>query len=126
MTRPIKFRAWDGEDMIDDVAIGNVGGAPYDPLCTEDPNEPFSDWMAFAVMQYTGLKDRDGKEIYEGDIVRWQDEEYPDGVTRYVRDFYEAIEFHHGAFQLLAHSPSEEFEVIGNIHENPELLEAKS
>ena len=67
-----------------------------------------SDGMVFE--QFTGLKDKNGKEIYDGDIVkRWAGRS---GVW-----VNEVIEFAKGAF--LVASPCE---IIGNIHKNPELL----
>jgi hypothetical protein len=79
--------------------------------------------------QYTGLKDKNGKEIYEGDILE-TDLSFP----------YVVVVFRNGAFMYQCHDSGEDFydymapaakeakmdhflEVIGNIYENPELLE---
>ena len=79
------------------------------------------------VGQYTGLKDKNGKEIYEGDIVKVN--------GAYIgKDGIFIVVFRSGAFkldeakklfdtQLLAKGISNYCEVIGNIHDNPELLE---
>ena len=72
--------------------------------------------------EYIGLKDKTGKEIYEGDIARWND---GSGI-------YEIV-FKNGAFMRFSkfkcyyshiNNDSGDLEIIGNIHENPELLEA--
>ena len=80
----------------------------------------------YEIMQYTGLKDRNRKEIWEGDIVKidghgienyitdicW--DEYLSGF--YSRNLYESDTFEHSTRCI---------EVLGNIYENPELLEEK-
>lgn len=91
--------------------------------------------------QYTGLKDKNGKEIYEGDILR--SNEYPfncDGVDNYYAEivwvdnvcgFYRVTHkkpnstvsgISHGNCSPLVEEDIESFEIIGNIHDNPKLI----
>lgn len=75
----------------------------------------------YALMQYTGLKDKNGKEIYEGDVVELQ-------VKHWSYDWKNprAVEFENGCFRPWGTGdweyPPGKYKVIGNIYENPELL----
>jgi uncharacterized phage protein (TIGR01671 family) len=78
------------------------------------------------LMQSTGLKDKNGKEIFEGDIVKMAKDVYSD-LT-----YYEIVRHRGGAYRLESNQHGCELwlrhtncEVIGNIYENPELLEVK-
>lgn len=103
----------------------------------------YEDWRAFedgiplnmencVVMQYTGLKDKNGTEIYEGDILTDHGEEYllyeshlyvEYSKERGSFDFVDKFDYF-GITRYTAFEISyEHFEVIGNIYENPELLE---
>lgn len=77
------------------------------------------------VGQFTGMTDKNGKKIFEGDIVEY----YPDGMVRIPQ--IGRVEFHDGAFGVMLFEKKGIFlsfaadycTVIGNIHDNPELLE---
>ena len=100
-------------------------------------DKPWNDPTTF-VMQYTGVKDKNGKEIYEGDIlfshanekpcnyiVKWADDrsEYCGFVLNPVMKNPPRVTFHTHNFKIWM---AEGFEIIGNIFENPELLVEKS
>ena len=79
-------------------------------------------------MQYTGLKDKNGKEIYEGDIVRYKDIDKMAGTTHDFKEVYFdtellCFELRYTHNKLLNKQFEKDFEIIGNIHENPELME---
>lgn len=86
------------------------------------------------VGEYTGLKDQNAKKIFEGDIVRYRDEFWRSPMQSVVE--YCADKWNYPAFDLkdhdyeanglqLAHEKDIELEVIGNIYDNPELLEVE-
>jgi uncharacterized phage protein (TIGR01671 family) len=118
--REIKFRAWHKEDryMIYDVQSNQMWF--YDDVDKTrqilDYDEAFQDMIDnknYNLMQYTGLKDKNGKEIYEGDILNY------DGLRGQVTYFKS------GFVQMMNLVPEQiwkDCEVIGNIYENPELL----
>lgn len=72
------------------------------------------------LLQYTGLKDKNDVEIYEGDIVEW----IPFGLceVRYYRNSF-VLWSKHGDFSR--HYLTDDVQIIGNIYETPELLETK-
>ena len=94
----------------------------------------FSSKDEFELMQFTGLHDRNGKAIYEGDIVKFSDGQYVDSGYTYEIVFHEGSVrcksenkyfYDHRAFDKDGWDKFYSPEIIGNIHENPELLETK-
>ena len=138
MKREIKFRVWDHNTntmMIPDyfeLYDGKIGwieaSREAGPVSGNDgcPDQ-------FEIMQYTGLKDKNGREIYEGDIVKvfdddgdsfvseisWQ-KDYPAfDLVRWPNHYYDS-----NALSAIVSGETEQtMAVIGNIYENPELLE---
>lgn len=81
------------------------------------PLEHYEDYetiIVLDIMQFTGLHDKNGAEIYEGDIL-----EFDRGDGIFVRD---SVAYIGGAFHPACQMDCYEFEVIGNIYETPELL----
>ncbi|HEM0501997.1 TPA: hypothetical protein U0T51_002568 [Listeria monocytogenes] len=100
---------------IEAVGVSGCGNANC-TLCV--------DWYSFddvVLMQYTGLKDKNGKKIFEGDMG-WDEH----------NECYGVVKFEEGKFLYAWENIAEDLwevadsiEIYGNIHENPELLEAK-
>lgn len=125
--REIKFRAWNGKKMI------YRGLHDKNWYYTPKNDENGCHWAfpadqsdaLFKIMEYTGLKDKNGKEIYEGDIINIGDK---DEICSIEKTF---IEYEGGSFIIkylgfkysLWNFDSNDIEIVGNIYENPELLE---
>ena len=136
MSREIKFRAWDGEKYWYNIVPSPLPSPTLD-ICKEitDYSPEYYNMVDIvegveAIEQYTGLKDKDGKEIYEGDIVKTNSPEQPNfkvGVIEFVQQAFWISNVpsnrpDHTHSELLLQYWETEIEVIGNIHENPELL----
>jgi uncharacterized phage protein (TIGR01671 family) len=119
--REIKFRAWNGIEFYNPILSEGLVFENYrefEDFCPAD--DP--------LMQYTGLKDKNGKEIYEGNIVLAYNPNLDD-----EKEVNEVI-FDKGCFKLHSNKSNvidipigsykqRELEAIGNIYENPNLLE---
>lgn len=111
MTREIKFRAWDKVDRI--IIEWSELRKLHASLSYIEESERLD---ARILMQYTGLLDKNGKEIYEGDIVKGTSEN-PGGPSEVFYDY--------GVWQpfnFLGIYDGTKYEVIGNIYESPELI----
>ena len=121
--REIKFRVWDSERKkilpIQRHSFKTGKSMPYGWNI---------EYVFDGLMQYTGLKDKNGKEIYEGDILRHIN------PKQFKNSVYEVV-FLNGGFAIKGDDYIEDLneflkssssaEVIGNIYENPELLEGE-
>lgn len=141
--REIKFRAWDKENK----RMCSVGWLRWNPDFTfrqaqcifsvdgggvfDDVDELLVDGENIQLMQFTGLRDKNGKEIYEGDIFAIPICATDDVVYKYYNIEYEVRwtkghwEIHtevDGRTELLEHY-NKQGTVIGNIYETPELIE---
>jgi len=125
--REIKFRAWDKVCKPNRIKTWEQLLAQY-----QLTHVFVSDY--FILMQYTGLKDKNGKEIYEGDIVSFEDAEcdaegYNDNVflNRGVVSYDEVSMCYSFSNRQTVEMEDlyipTDAEIIGNIYENPELLE---
>jgi uncharacterized phage protein (TIGR01671 family) len=122
MKREIKFRAWDGERMIylSDLSIGLKKSKKISPYAYFS-TDTFGNHVKLEhheLMQFTGLKDKNGKEIYEGDIINHPVCER--GKVVYFEP-YASFKVEKGDF-LYDINMNEESEIIGNIYQNPELI----
>jgi hypothetical protein len=116
--REIKFRAWLRGKMTHGCVQWHPAknGEWLVPL--EDGNLVTKDATP---MQYTGLKDKNGKEIYDGDIVKVSG--FSELMEVYFKDGYFGWGKEHRGMYSFDPFGTEDLEVIGNIWENPELLE---
>lgn len=117
--REIKFRAWDKENekmmKVSSLHLENKE-------ISVKENETFHLFRMQDLMQYTGLKDKNGKEIYEGDIVV---------LNNIENDNMCIVRYEHSSYRLEGWSLREDLsnvedrflEVVGNIYENKNLLE---
>lgn len=132
--REIKFRAWDKVNKI--MQYSGIIWGDYDFPALSELNYGDNIYNLSNLMQYTGLKDKNGKEIYEGDIIPIVIED----LGRSIKTVNGVVKFKQGQWNIEYFHPFQkemyicnlyrllerrEKEVLGNIYENPELLDIK-
>ena len=128
MNREIKFRIWADNKFYNKCLVGNTNNANDEKwTCPMVWLEKQKEWVHCdngIICQYTGLHDKNGKEIYDGDIVRIIVNNNIEKICK--------VEFKNGIFGVMfsknkeltafPHFCNTTFEVIGNEYDNPELL----
>ena len=148
--KALKFRAWILNYEIDKYEMhpwNRYFFSDCSPVTGYSDEFPETDATNVILMQYTGLKDSNGEEIFEGDIVKfqgdlmkriivveWQSElKYSTG-TKYQCPYFGWIGMYYGRrmnqgenfARLITSDNYKRFDVIGNIYENPELVKRES
>lgn len=137
MTREIKFRAWDIENK-QMIPVGKLLFFDDDTIHVGNRPTSYRGVQQLILMQYTGLKDKNGKEIYEGDVIKVPYYESPlsygssievgesVGVVDYSKQYLMYVIKVEGESspEGLCNYDESDIEVIGNIHGNPSLQEA--
>jgi len=123
--REIKFRAWNkypnGDKEAKPVMCFNAQNwAGFGELCKSDNN--------LILMQYTGLKDKEGTEIYEGDVVRYNGNNWSIVYMHPSKDGKSSAGYYVVCGETTFYCFCEtmkNIKVIGNIYQNPELLKGE-
>lgn len=115
--RAIKFRAW----YAPEKTMWDWNSMLSELSSWDKPFESTADWK---VMQFTGLKDRDGRDIWEGDVIRCYDKSggkvYDIEVK--IPRFYQEIWSYNEYGLPSSIGDRTKVEVIGNVHQHPELI----
>jgi len=115
-----KFRAWNRDENVMCYDDEDDSSSYWDGVCCSILgliNANISSDLAYDYMQFTGLQDKNGKDIFEGDIVKYLndgEEEISTVAWCEDRDF--------NGWEFTAQNEEDGIEIIGNIYENPELL----
>lgn len=125
--REMKLRAWDKKNKkmldVDGINFNEFGFQQFKApaIACELPDTELSQIIRLSeviLLQYTGIKDKNGMEICEGDVVTFN---HPNKAKWIVKDIIFLVSLII-TWEKTIHKTKTEIEIIGNIHQNPELL----
>ena len=124
----LKFRAWNGKEMIEPHLVVVYLGAGYVEKPSFDLNRiNLEDGEEVELMQFTGLTDKNGKDIYEGDLLQNDSGRIGKVVWhKYTASWDTNVVYSSGRDNFIGFKPVEwgsRITVIGNIHQHPELMD---
>jgi uncharacterized phage protein (TIGR01671 family) len=126
MDREIKFRIWDKKSKHFCYTDENMDYFAYFPRIDDmvywDGN-PMDDRVVLS--QYTGINDKKGRPIYEGDILNDADDLFIDAMVRFDAGGFGVDAIYDCIFCYLGDLDQDVLEVVGNVFENPELIKKK-
>ena len=129
-----KFRVWDDEDKVMwNIERWHIEDEYFDLI---EPNKSVVDFKAkrtlrkqsdVTLMQSTGLLDKNGKEIFESDIVEWEHKDTGQlvrGIVKYDTElgFWGMTDVRFNDLTAIGYLANQKVTVLGNIYENPELV----
>lgn len=126
MSRDIRFRAWNyTTETMEIVEELTYNHGKIEQVNTDKDRILFPD-KECELMQYTGLKDKNGTDVYEGDILSWFFGTSVDDATKEATRLHSprVVEWTRAGFDMPLYGS--EFEIIGNIYEHPNLLETEA
>lgn len=106
--REIKFMLWDGKIMSGPFTLADMTRYGY------------TDLKGITILQFTGLKDKNGREIYEGDIVKSPD--YDNAMQVSYDEIQASDDMTAPGIGFQFNTEPSKMEIVGNIYENPDLL----
>lgn len=130
--RDIKFRAWNGKGFDYDIAV--INGSAWkeenptgDDVIDKNGRHYYTDWAKYnkkdwPIVQFTGVTNNDGDELYEGDVIDIQGHAATICCENSYREFYFWCEICNEYMGLAFLIGYKSFKIIGNIYENPELI----
>ena len=132
MDRAIKFRVWNGERMLYPEYFGTDAYGSQGQITIGWTNQsyidlgsirkqPYESWEGCTLLQFTGLYDSEGKEVWEGDVIEYTQHHFNTELIKVKR---KVVKWNYDRWNIHETNAGESnIKVLGNIYEHPNLLQ---